>query len=116
LSTKGPSNLYALSERINYQYASSFFEKKLEAHALRHGTFEMKLPKKEYISKAIEFANRIDKFNNQSFVDLGGSTYKRNKITKEFIIINNRGIVITYFKMSSDKKWQKLNEKQSRKR
>lgn len=42
LPTKGPSNLYRISEKINYQYAKSFFEKTQDSHALQHGSRELK--------------------------------------------------------------------------
>jgi hypothetical protein len=116
LPTKGPSNLYQVSERINFEYARGFIEKNINVHVERHGFNELKLTKKEYIDRSVKFANNIDKVNNQSFVDDIGSMYKRNKITKEFGVISNKGNIVTYFKMSDDKKWRKLSEKRSRSR
>ena len=116
MSTKGPSNLYKLSDKINFQYAKSFLENKLNDHAVRNGELELNITKKEYIYRSIIFANNIDKTNNQSFVDKYGSTYKRNILTKEFSVISSNGYVITYFKMSDDKKWRKIYEKRAKKR
>lgn len=116
MPTKGPSNLYIKSERINFEYSDDFVKKSFESHYIRHGKNELKISESEYKEKAITFANKIDKINHESFVDEHGTTYKRSKSTNEFALISDRGNVITYYKMSSSKKWGKLIEKRSRKK
>ena len=51
-----------------------------------------------YRAHAVEFANRVDRENNVSYVRKNGETVKFSKKTGEFAVITKNGIVTTYFK------------------
>lgn len=71
--------------------------------------------KNEYASKAVHFANTVDRKNCVSFIDKNNSTYKYNKKTNEFAIIKNNGIVITYYKPKDGYEYY-LKEKKNKQR
>lgn len=107
MSTKGASNRYGNSrggrqghptQHTGYAWAKGFNKNTLQDHYTRHGEQVGATSKTSYQAKAVRFANRVDRKNNESFVDKRGSTYRYNKNTGEFAIIKKDGIVITYFK------------------
>lgn len=111
MSTKGASNWYGnarggrkghRTQHTGFAWAKAFNRSTLKDHFHRHGK-QMACPTKEsYNAKAVKFANTIDRKNSVSFVARNGTTYKFNKVSGAFVIINKRGIVITYFR---PKKW-----------
>lgn len=76
----------------------------------------MACPTKEsYNAKAVKFANTIDRKNSVSFVARNGTTYKFNKVSGAFVIINKRGIVTTYFRPKNGYQYYKSQLKKARK-
>ncbi|GHU50740.1 hypothetical protein FACS189459_5190 [Bacilli bacterium] len=103
MPTKGRSNLYgntkgAPTEHINFPYAKEFNAQTLARHYDDHKKSVNSSDPNDYAKKSINFANEISFFND-SFIDIRGSTYKFNPITKEFAIINSSGKIITYYKI-----------------
>lgn len=66
----------------------------------KHGQREMGLSSDQYRSRAISFANKVDRQNHLSFVNDVGLTVKFSKKTNEFAMITEEGNVATYFKTS----------------
>ena len=108
MGTKGPSNHYgnssggrqgSASKYIGYSWAKDFNKRSLDKHFSEHAK-NMGLDSKEsYKQHAIKFANDVDKTNYKSFVDKKtNQTYKYSVKTNEFIVVDKRGYVVTYFK------------------
>lgn len=100
--TKGPSNLYGNPShrptgKINFPYANNFNSKSLQGHFEDHGKGVNAKSNADYAKKAIEFANRVDTINHDSFVDERGTTWKYSYTTREFIMIKSDGTIITYY-------------------
>lgn len=100
---KGPSFQYGNTKNsptshINYPYAKDFDYHNIDNHVANHATQMKAKNKDEYVSKAVTFANKVDRNNCLSFVDKKGSTYKYNIKTNELAIITSDGYVVTYFK------------------
>lgn len=106
MPTKGNSNLYGRGKRgepnehISYKYSKMFIQKGYKGHFEKHGQNEMGLSSDQYRSRAISFANKVDRQNHQSFVNDLGLTVKFSNITNEFAMITQEGNVATYFKTS----------------
>jgi len=121
MPTKGASNRYGnanhgrngkATKHINYEWAKDFNKKTLDQHFIDHGTQMGCIAKEEYAANAVSFANTIDRKNCVSFVDKKGSTYKYNKNTNTFAIINKEGYVITYFKPKEGYDYYKQQRKE----
>lgn len=101
MPTKGKNNKYGTSSKskINYPYAKKFntISDKDAEHFLKHAVELNIKTKEEYIKRAIEFANDINKIHYLSFTDNLGKTYKYNELTNEFIIVSSSGKILTYF-------------------
>ncbi len=121
MATKGASNRYGRSRgsRSNgstgFEWARDFNKKTLKDHFNRHGKDMGCDSEESYRSKAVNFANYIDKKNCETFVDKHGSTYKYNKATNTFAIITKDGYVVTYYKPKRGHKYYK-DEKRSKKK
>lgn len=124
MPTKGASNRYGNSrggrqghptEHTNFPWAKDFNKNTITHHFDEHGSEVGAPTKTSYISKAVSFANKVDRKNNVSFVDKNGSTYKYSKSTGEFAIINKKGFVITYFKPKDGYNYY-LKQKKEKKR
>lgn len=104
MATKGPSNLYGnnkgtASIHINYPYAKPIYiGSNPKEHMRKHFADFGINNADEYISKAVHFANDIDRINYDSFVDRHGTTYKYNKITNDLLLVSKEGNIITYYK------------------
>lgn len=107
MSTKGAGNHYGnarggrqgyITEHTGFAWAKDFNKHTLQAHFNDHGQQMACSNATEYSSKAVHFANAVDRKNCVSFIDKNGSTYKYNTRTNEFAIIKKDGIVITYYK------------------
>lgn len=108
MPTKGPSNKYGShaikpTQHTGYAWAKDFNKNTLDRHFEDHG--KAYSTKKEYVAHAVSFANTIDRKNNISFKTKKGSTYRYNKNTNEFAIIDKKGYVISYFKPKDDIKY-----------
>ena len=109
MATKGESNRYGNSrggkkgkptKHINYEYAKAFFPRYANEHYTKHGNdFKADGPK-EYMNRAVKFANQVDKKNCKSVVDYNGTTYKYNTKTKELVIVTKKGLIVSYYKIS----------------
>lgn len=108
MPTKGPSLRYGntrgskhrgkFSKNINYAWAKDFNKNTLKTHYEKHGKDFGAKTKEEYASKAVHFANAIDRQNYKSVIDWKGSTYKYNTINGAYAIITEDGYVVTYHK------------------
>jgi len=109
MATKGPSNQYGntrganhrgeATTEINYAWARDFSSNALTSHFNDHAKEMDCKTKEEYASKAVHFANSIDRVNYRSVVDKGGSTYKWNLKTGETVIVTKYGYVVSYSHM-----------------
>lgn len=109
MATKGPSNRYGNSrggvngkpsKYINFEYAKSFMPHDLSGHKERHKDVSKAIDKYDYANRAIKFANTVDKKNCKSVVDRNGTTYKYNIKTRELVIVNKKGMIISYYVVS----------------
>lgn len=103
MPTKGPCFLYGNTNgsptiHINFPYAIDFNNKKLSIHLKKHGKQFNAISELDYKTKAINFANKVDRENCISFVDNFGSTHKFNTKTLEYVIVDKNQIIVTYFK------------------
>ena len=104
MGTKGPSYRYgnntgSASIHINYPYVvPKFIGSNPKEHMKKHFSDFGVNNEVDYIAKAINFGNDIDRLNYDSFVDKKGTTYKYNKLTNELLIVSKEGNIITYFK------------------
>jgi hypothetical protein len=113
MPTKGKSNLYGRGKRgqsnehISYKYSKLFLQKGYNDHYEKHGQREMGLSSDQYRSRAISFANKVDRQNHLSFVNNVGLTVKFSKKTNEFAMITEEGNVATYF-ITSLKEYERV--------
>ena len=120
MGTKGPSNHFgnasggrqgSASRFINYSWAKDFNKRSLDKHFDEHGKHMGFDSKESYKQHAIRFANNVDKTNYKSFVDYKtDKTYKYSVRTNEFVVVDKRGYVVTYFKPKEGKSYY-LKEK-----
>ena len=112
MATKGASNLYGNAKggrkghptkHISYAWAKGFNKNTIKNHFNNHGKDMGYDSIESYEAHAVSFANHVDRTNYISFVDKKGSTYKYNTINNDFVIVNKKGIVITYFKPKEGK-------------
>lgn len=124
MASKGPANRYGRTrgarqgkptQNTNFAWARDFNKSTMPDHFGRHGAQVGAGSKEEYAAKAVTFANNIDRKNCLSFVDKNGSTYKFSKKTEEFVIVNSKGYVITYFKPKEGLKYYKKLKEASKK-
>ena len=120
MATKGQSYQYGNSrgtptKHINYKYAKDFNSKSVSRHFSEHGKEFGAKNKWDYVTKAVKFANSIDRKKNVSIIDENGSTYKYQAQTNQFAIIDKNGIIITYFKPKDGKNYYD-NQKKSKER
>jgi len=104
MATKGVSNKYGnnngtASAKINFPYAvPKYIGRNPIDHMEKHfSDFDVN-NSTDYIAKAINFGNDIDRANYDSYVDYSGTTYKYNKKSNELLIVSKEGNIITYFK------------------
>lgn len=127
MATKGPSMRYGntngahhrggRTQRINYAWAKDFNRGGLERHFNEHGKEFGIINKKDYVAKAIHFANQVDRKNYKSAIGYKGTTYKydcRNgrlvEVTKDGYVISYRhtGESFWYYSKEGRKKWIKI--------
>lgn len=107
MSTKGASNRYGNAGygrkghstiHTGFAWAKDFKKSTFGRHVMDHmKTLGLSSPE-SYRAHAVEFANRVDRGNNVSYIRKNGETVKFSKRTGEFAIITRNGIVTTYFK------------------
>lgn len=104
MATKGPSNKYgngngSATTKINYPYVvPKYIGSNPKDHMEKHFSDFNVDNATDYIAKAVNFGNDIDRVNYDSFVDHNGTTYKYNKLNNALIIVSKEGNIITYFK------------------
>lgn len=77
---------------VGYEYAKGFRRETLLKYSKKH-----QCDAKKYRKLALKFANLIESAN-EVFIDPNGVvTYKFNKKTNEFVLVNRKGKIITYF-------------------
>ena len=107
MSTKGPSRRYGntrgahhrgeFSERIGYPWAKDFNKWTLADHFNKHSEEFKAVSRAELASKAVHFANEIDRIHYRSVVDKKGTTYKYDPRDGRLVIVSKEGYVITYY-------------------
>ena len=107
MGTKGPSNHYGnakggrqgtASQHIGYAWAKDFNKRSLDKHFEDHAKQMGFTSKESYKQHALRFANNVDRKNYESFIDKKtNKTYKYSVKTNEFVIVDKRGYVVTYF-------------------
>ena len=108
MGTKGPSNHYGNAsggrqglhtKHINYPWAKDFNKHSAKDHYERHNNKQHFDSLESYKQHAIKFANDIDRKSYKSFVEKAtGKTYKYSPKSNEFIIVDKRGYIVTYYK------------------
>lgn len=103
MSTKGASNHYGNARGGNqghktihtgFAWANGFDKTTLKVHVAKHGQL---YGTNGYVAKAVTFANRVDRVNHISYVRKNGDTVKYSKATNEFVIVDKKGKVKTYY-------------------
>lgn len=104
MATKGPSNRYGnnkgtATSKINFPFAvPRYIGRNHKEHMEKHfQDFNVK-DSNDYIAKAVNFGNDVDRVNYDSFVDKSGTTYKYNKQNNALLIVSKEGNIITYYK------------------
>lgn len=95
-NTNGAHNRGQASANINYAWAKGFSKGDLKQHFSKHGKEFGARSKEEYASKAVHFANAVDRQNCKSVVDFNGTTYKYNCKNGVVVIVTQDGYVISY--------------------
>ena len=123
MATKGASNRYGNTkgsnhqgkptERTNYAWAKDFNRGGLSRHFEEHGVEFGCKTKEEYVAKAINFANIVDRENCKSVVDYKQTTYKYNQKTNVLVEVTKNGYIISYRHYGKgfwykNKKWEKV--------
>lgn len=132
MSTKGPSRRYGntrgahhrgeISEDIGYPWAKDFNKWTLTGHFKKHAKELGNQSPAELASKAVHFANEIDRIHYRSVIDKYGTTYKYDPRDGRLVIVSKEGYVITYYTVRKsftykDKKGNKVTiwiQKQNR--
>ncbi len=109
MATKGPSMRYGntrgahhrgdVSDHIGYQWAKDFNRGRLEYHFLRHGEEFGAANMADYASKAVHFANAVDRQNYKSIIAYRGTTYKYDPRDGRLAIITKDGYVVSYYRV-----------------
>ena len=106
MSTKGPSKRYGNTKgsnhrglptkHIGYAWAKGFNRGGLKRHFKEHGKEFNTTTKEEYEAKALHFANTVDRTHYKSVIDYKGTTYKYDTRDGRLVIVDKKGIVISY--------------------
>ncbi len=109
MATKGPSMRYGntrgahhrgdVSDNIGYQWAKDFNRGGLEQHFKDHGKEFGAVSAADYASKAVHFANAVDRQNHKSVIDGDGTTYKYDPRDGRLAIITKDGYVVSYYRV-----------------
>lgn len=92
--------------------AKGFPPEKLDDHFKRHGKQMGFKSRAEYNNAAVNFMNKEETSNTESFIASNGSVYKYDYETNEFGIAKSDGTMITYYKPTDKVKyWEDQKEK-----
>ena len=95
-NTNGSNGKGKPTKHIRYAWAKDFNRGGLEQHFRDHGKeFGVGNPE-EYASKAVHFANEVDRKNYKSVVDWKNTTYKYDTRSGVLCIVDKNGFVISY--------------------
>ena len=107
MATKGASNHFGnakhssqgrITTHTGFAWAKNFNKHSLAQHVDEHMKSLGLTSKTDYVAHAVKFANFVDRENHVSYVRPNGQTVKFSKKTGEFVIVDKRGYVTTYFK------------------
>lgn len=107
MATKGASNHFGnarggrqghITIHIGFSWAKGFNKYSLKKHIKEHMKSLGFSSYSDYVAHAVKFANLIDRKNHVSYIRSNGQTVKYSKKTGEFVIIDKRRYVTTYFK------------------
>ena len=107
MATKGASNHYGnarhgrqghITTHTGFAWAKGFNRVSLLKHVKEHMVSLGFSSANDYAAHAVAFANRVDRQNHISYVRRTGQTVKYSKKTGEFVIVDKKGYVTTYFK------------------
>ena len=106
MTSKGASNRYGNrsskpTEHTGFAWAKDFNKSTADKHFAEHGSEFGAATIKEYVVRAVRFANMVDRVNNKSFVDNRGSTHKFNVKSNEYVVVDREGYVITYYHLKN---------------
>lgn len=106
MSTKGPSNRYGntkganhrgeKSADIGYPWAKDFCRGGLQSHFQRHGKELGIANVRDYASKAVHFANEVNRDDYESYIDYKGTTYKTDPGRDVLVEVTKDGYVVSY--------------------
>ncbi len=123
MAAKGPSMRYGntrgahhrgeVSDDIGYQWAKDFNKGGLEQHFKDHGGEFGAHSEEEYVSKAVDFANEVDRQNFKSVIDKKGTTYKYDPRDGRLAIVTRDGYVVSFHRVRNkftyrDKRGKKI--------
>lgn len=97
-NTNGAHHRGEATQNINYPWAKGFNKSRLNKHFEDHGKDFGVNTKEEYASKAVHFANEVDRKNYKSVIDYHGTTYKYDPRNGSYAAITKDGYVVTYYK------------------
>ncbi|HBE98651.1 MAG TPA: hypothetical protein DDW18_01185 [Firmicutes bacterium] len=105
MATKGASFRYgntngSRTEHIRFAWAKGFNRGGLERHFHDHGKEFGATTAEEYVSKAVHFANTVDRKHFKSVVDCNGTTYKYDIVNHVLALIDKKGYVISYYRIA----------------
>lgn len=95
-NTNGANHRGEATSHINYAWAKDFNRGSLEKHFNEHGKEFGARTKFEYASKAVHFANNVDRKNYKSVIDYKGTTYKYDTRNGILVQVSKDGYVISY--------------------
>lgn len=124
MATKGASNHYGnarggrqghMTDHTGFAWAKDFNKHSFKNYVNEHMK-SLKLSSPEsYRAHAIEFANRVDRENNVSYIRKNGQTVKFSKKTGEFAVIDKKGYVTTYYKPDNGIKYYLKDRSENKK-
>lgn len=114
-NTNGSKHQGEATKNINYAWAKDFNTAGLKNHFVDHGKEFGATSKEDYASKAVHFANEIDRKHYKSVIDKHGSTYKYDPRDGRLAIITKDGFIVTYHMIRKsftykDKKGRKIKK------
>ena len=97
-NTRGSKHQGLPTKRISYPRAKDFNRGGIDTHFNRHkGEFNSN-SKQDYASKAIHFANDVDRQHYKSVVDYKKTTYKYDPRDGRLVIVTKDGYVTSFYK------------------
>lgn len=95
-NTNGAHHRGEATQNINYPWAKGFIGSESKGHFGRHHKEFGSNSESDYITKAIHFANEVDRKNYRSVVDYKGNTFKYDPRDGRLVIVTSKGLIKTY--------------------